>query len=642
MRSYFPKTFLDSKKYVMKEEIPKVFPAIDIIVCVHNAPECTRKCLQSLNDINLRNWNLILVDDGSSIETKAVLNNALVDFPIRKHLVNSKPMGYTKALNLALTESEAKFVLTLNSDTVLTSGTLSRMLQALLAFPETGVVGPLSNAAGWQSIPENRKGYRNWSVNKVPGECLPGEYEKLLARHSLEFFPEVAFLNGFCMLIRAEVFESIGIFDEEHFSRGYGEEDDFILRARNAGWSIRVADNCYVWHEKSQSFGHARRKLESSKSQKVLRGIYGSDKIVKDFTAMNLNEELRITRTWAANNILTFRTLPEERLSYSDSPLTLCWFQPHMGAVGGIRRTIEMTNFFASKNFADCSVATPKGDSPGWLSMRASPLTYAEAQKRKFDIVITSDSDTSDEAVKTKCKLLVCFYLGAYHLYRTRIKGFESFFGSALNSLYLANSKWTEDRLGEYRPEITVDAIIPGGVNLRMFYPCKVKKEYDVGCSGSKRAWKGTSDIEKASEGFSLLKLGSSPLHQKHLAKAISSCRVFVSACWHEGFNNMALEAMACGVPVVITSDGGSAMYVENEVNALVVPVKDPEALQTAICRLLRDKYLRLRIIEGGLKTASEFTWENAARKFIHAINERFQAVPENSTETASRWDLRI
>jgi glycosyltransferase involved in cell wall biosynthesis len=85
---------------------------------------------------------------------------------------------------------------------------------------------------------------------------------------------------------------------------------------------------------------------------------------------------------------------------------------------------------------------------------------------------------------------------------------------------------------------------------------------------------------------------------------------VFASAAWHEGFNFLPLEAMACGVPVVMTDDGGSREYARDGENAVVVPVGDADALREAIQRVLQDAELRAGLIESGMRTAWEYDWD--------------------------------
>ena len=80
-------------------------------------------------------------------------------------------------------------------------------------------------------------------------------------------YPEGPTGNGFCMLFKRAVLDEIGAFDAEGFPRGYGEENDFCMRARAAGWTHLVDDSTYVLHERSASFGEERAALAKAGQQ---------------------------------------------------------------------------------------------------------------------------------------------------------------------------------------------------------------------------------------------------------------------------------------------------------------------------------------------------------------------------------------
>jgi len=85
------------------------------------------------------------------------------------------------------------------------------------------------------------------------------------------------------------------------------------------------------------------------------------------------------------------------------------------------------------------------------------------------------------------------------------------------------------------------------------------------------------------------------------------------TSTWEEPFGLVPLEAMACGTPVVAVPSGGAADYLEDEVNALLVPAGEPAALAAAVRRLRDDPALRARLVAGGLRTASRFTVDRYA-----------------------------
>jgi GT2 family glycosyltransferase len=95
--------------------------------------------------------------------------------------------------------------------------------------------------------------------------------------------PYTPLIHGFCMSISATCLAEVGLFDEESFPRGYGEENDFCFRAGDAGFMLAVAIDTYVFHAKSKSYGAEERiplmkagmikLIEKHSSRRVTRAV---------------------------------------------------------------------------------------------------------------------------------------------------------------------------------------------------------------------------------------------------------------------------------------------------------------------------------------------------------------------------------
>ena len=107
---------------------------------------------------------------------------------------------------------------------------------------------------------------------------------------------------------------------------------------------------------------------------------------------------------------------------------------------------------------------------------------------------------------------------------------------------------------------------------------------------------------------------------RQQLAAMYANCDVFVSASWHESFGLPPLEAMACGAPVVLTDSGGVRDYARSEENCLMVPPRDPQALASAMLRVLTDPALANRLRRAGRLTAARLTWDAAVDRFEVAL----------------------
>lgn len=233
--------------------------SVDIVICVYNAVEETLDCLESIARNTSLPHTVTVIDDKSGDTTRLQLRSYVRGKPWIRLIENEKNLGYTKSANIGMSRSTAEWVVLLNSDTIVTPGWLEGMFEAVQAHPKAAMIGPLSNAASWQSVPELHDVKGGWSSNPLPEGVRPEDVSQLVNSLSPRQFPEATLLNGFCTLMKREVIEQVGFLDEVAFPMGYGEENDLCLRVRKAGYTLVVADHVYVYHVKSASFGSARR-----------------------------------------------------------------------------------------------------------------------------------------------------------------------------------------------------------------------------------------------------------------------------------------------------------------------------------------------------------------------------------------------
>ena len=247
---------------------------VDIVICVHNAFDDVKKCLFSVLQYTSPPFQLIIVDDGSDLPTK----NFLVDLSTSHQNVtlirNEQAQGYTIAANQGLRQSTGEYVVLLNSDTVVSSEWLDRMVRCAESAEPIGIVGPLSNTASWQSVPDIEQD-GDWASNPLPEVVTIDDMAALVAKESPCLYPRLSFLNGFCLLIKRRLINDIGYFDEEVFGRGFCEEKDYCLRARLNHWELAVADDVYVFHAQSKSYSTERRKKLAAESFKAFVAKFG-------------------------------------------------------------------------------------------------------------------------------------------------------------------------------------------------------------------------------------------------------------------------------------------------------------------------------------------------------------------------------
>lgn len=274
----------------------------DIVVCVHNALEAVTRCLNSVvENRDPARHRIVIIDDGSGDETRRWLVKLANREPNTRIIRHETAKGYTGAANAGLRAMDSDLVILLNSDTEVGPHWVDKLLDAAFSNPGVGIVGPLSNAASHQSIPNHKSTATQTAINHLPSDYTVADMNVWCERNSpSDFIPRVPFVHGFCFGITYEAIESTGYLDEENFPYGYGEENDYCIRAINAGLSLAVATHTFVYHQKSQSYPDSRRQALTRLGNQKIRELHGSDRVLRAVRSMQDNPHLSRFRTLAA------------------------------------------------------------------------------------------------------------------------------------------------------------------------------------------------------------------------------------------------------------------------------------------------------------------------------------------------------
>jgi GT2 family glycosyltransferase/glycosyltransferase involved in cell wall biosynthesis len=236
---------------------------VDIVVPVYNAPDDLLRCVDSVLACTHSAYTLVLIDDASPDPRVGALFDELGQRGDRRiELVrNSRNAGFTATANLGMRRSRADVVL-LNSDTVVTTGWLDALLRCAASDPRIATVTPFSNNAEICSFP------RFCENNAWPAGDDPERTRKAFEAAAVPTYPDLPTGVGFCMFVRRAVIDDIGVFDPA-FGAGYGEENDFCLRAAKAGWRNVLADDAFVVHTGGRSFA-GRKDVLGARNMDVL------------------------------------------------------------------------------------------------------------------------------------------------------------------------------------------------------------------------------------------------------------------------------------------------------------------------------------------------------------------------------------
>lgn len=217
-----------------------------VIVPVFNAAESLEECLSSLAR-TAGDAPVLLLDDASTDpEIPGLLEAWCSAAPRRRWLRQERNRGFVATANRGAALTGGDIVL-LNSDTRTTPGWLEALSRCLASDPRIASATPWSNNGEIVSLP------RFCVDNPPPAD--PDRVATALAGLSFDAYPELPTAVGFCMAVSRAAIETLGLFDEQTFGRGYGEENDFSLRAAGAGWRNVLCPDAYVVHHGGRSFG---------------------------------------------------------------------------------------------------------------------------------------------------------------------------------------------------------------------------------------------------------------------------------------------------------------------------------------------------------------------------------------------------
>lgn len=240
---------------------------LSIIVPVYNAFEDTGVCLERLLAYTPPNVQIIVIDDASPDPRIAPLLAGYASHPQFQIVTNAENLGFTRTVNHGIVAAGLRDVIFVNSDARVTPDWLDGLRAAAASDPKIGTVTPLSDRAGAFSAP------RIGNDNRLPDGVSEPEFAAAVRRQSLRIYPTVPTGNGFCMFVRRSCLDAVGLLDEVAFPRGYGEENDFCMRARDLGWRSVIDDATYVFHEGSKSFGAEKTDLMAA-GRKVVGARY--------------------------------------------------------------------------------------------------------------------------------------------------------------------------------------------------------------------------------------------------------------------------------------------------------------------------------------------------------------------------------
>jgi GT2 family glycosyltransferase/glycosyltransferase involved in cell wall biosynthesis len=225
-----------------------------VVIPVYGGHDATLDCIyHALNGQGELKYSVLVMNDCSP---DPVLNETLQWFAERglfSYHRNSTNLGFVRNVNLAIrTYCAGSDVVLLNSDAYVYKGWFDRLIGHAQQGSNVATVTALSNNATICSYPQVHEN-NNRSI-----ELSPSELDRLVAAQLTGASIDAPTGVGFCMLLTRGAIEELGLFDEKAFGKGYGEENDFCMRALASGYRNVIAHDVFVYHVGSVSFAESK------------------------------------------------------------------------------------------------------------------------------------------------------------------------------------------------------------------------------------------------------------------------------------------------------------------------------------------------------------------------------------------------
>jgi GT2 family glycosyltransferase len=639
-------------------------PTVDVVVCVHDALEDVRRCLWSLLNATERRFRLIVVDDGSAEPTRTLLADLAARHPAVALIDRAElPHGYTLAANAGLRASTSDYVVLLNSDTIPTPGWLARLVDHGERHPQVGILGPLSNAASHQSVPELRHD-GTWASNPLPDWLTEDGMALIVQRAAPRIDAHLPFINGFCYVIKRSVIKAIGYFDEEHFAAGYCEENDYSHRAYKRGYRLAVVTDAYVYHAKSRSFGSDGRNELARRHYQTFLDKHDRAELQELVRGMEANTVLEPVRRAVAEASASPQAMASLLGSKDRRPLEVVFILPGLadGGSGGSHSIYQEVRGMRELGIPARIALHTKA----WERAQA---TYEDASE-VFEVFtdaaqLAANTVSADVISATHFKSVAL--LGELHRLRQDflpayyVQDYEPFITApdsddlrearasytAIPGLVLfAKTHWLCNIVGA-RHDVLVHRVQPS-IDEHLFFPAEgpgretlgeerlrviamirprtprrqpagtiavlqrllaeLPKGVEVSSFGCRHA-----ELARLTRSRSIIEGHLGVLSRSAVAEQLRRCDVFLDMSTYQAFGRSALEAMACGCTAVVPEIGGAWEFAQNGVNALAVDTLDPETTFQAVASLAGNRERLAQMRAAARDTAARFSIARAS-----------------------------
>lgn len=249
-----------------------------VIIVNYNTEDLTRNCLDSVFAAAQpkEGMQVVVVDNGSKDGSVAMLKKYAKKQPSLLVIESSENLGFAKGNNVGVDASDARYVLFLNSDTVVKRYSLVKPLKFLKSHPKVGAVTIKLFLKDGSIDYDNHRGFPTpWTAltkfsglaNLFPKSMLFNSYH--LAFRNLNKIHQIPVAAGSYMMMPTKLFRQIGMWDETYFF--YGEDIDLCYRINNAGYKIIYYPKVSTLHLRGASSGLRKENARTAASNRANR-----------------------------------------------------------------------------------------------------------------------------------------------------------------------------------------------------------------------------------------------------------------------------------------------------------------------------------------------------------------------------------
>lgn len=226
---------------------------VSIIILSYNSlEETTKPCIESIYNCRTHvDFETIVVDNLSIDGTRAYLLRVCNSYRNFRIILNDKNYGFAGGNNLGIKSSNADYYILLNSDTIVTDYWIDKIVDFFKDHQEAGLAGPVSNSVGNEQC---------IYIKSTSEDDIMREGTRWSEKYKKNFF-YTSMLGFFCVAIKKEVIEKVGLLDE-NYGLGMFEDNDYCIRVIQNGYKLACLEDVFIYHKGSVSFSKLGNKSD--------------------------------------------------------------------------------------------------------------------------------------------------------------------------------------------------------------------------------------------------------------------------------------------------------------------------------------------------------------------------------------------